>query len=249
MIRTRQQVFVSVLPAGSPSPLLTDNRHDFVAANAYNPADPPPDEEAGSQHRVVTGSRIRRTGSRPPESGRRGDLAADTRFRQRDDREHSQRIAAACRWREFTDQCECGAMAAAPVCCPRTFARWGPPARWCWSTAGARLGEPGRHRRPRLSARHARGRVEVMTGGASAVYGSDAIAGAVNSFSERTSTASRHRTFGQTGESDGETNKVDVVAGTISPMAAATCSPTAPTPSATRSVYVRRSRIFIGIDE
>ena len=58
-------------------------------------------------------------------------------------------------------------------------------------------------------------RVEVITGGASAVYGSDAIAGAVNfilrddvegfEFSSQ---------YGQTGENDGETQNYDIVFGT-----------------------------------
>lgn len=58
-------------------------------------------------------------------------------------------------------------------------------------------------------------RVEVMTGGASAVYGSDAIAGAVNFILRRNINGIEASYFrGQTGESDGETNKLDVAMGT-----------------------------------
>jgi outer membrane receptor protein involved in Fe transport len=58
-------------------------------------------------------------------------------------------------------------------------------------------------------------RVEVMTGGASAVYGSDAIAGAVNFVLRKNVDGIEAAYFrGQTGESDGETNKLDVAMGT-----------------------------------
>jgi len=57
-------------------------------------------------------------------------------------------------------------------------------------------------------------RVEVMTGGASAVYGSDAIAGAVNFILRKDINGIEASYFrGQTGESDGETNKLDVAMG------------------------------------
>ena len=57
-------------------------------------------------------------------------------------------------------------------------------------------------------------RVEVMTGGASAVYGSDAIAGAVNFILRNDIDGIEASYFrGQTGESDGETNKFDVAMG------------------------------------
>jgi iron complex outermembrane receptor protein len=58
-------------------------------------------------------------------------------------------------------------------------------------------------------------RVEVVTGGASAVYGSDAIAGAVNFILRKDVNGIEAAYFrGQTAESDGETNKLDVVMGT-----------------------------------
>ena len=57
-------------------------------------------------------------------------------------------------------------------------------------------------------------RIEVMTGGASAVYGSDAIAGAVNFILRKDLEGIEASYFrGQTGESDGETNKLDVAFG------------------------------------
>lgn len=57
--------------------------------------------------------------------------------------------------------------------------------------------------------------VEVMTGGASAVYGSDAVAGAVN-FILRKDLNGIEASYlrGQTSESDGRTDKVDVAMGT-----------------------------------
>jgi len=58
-------------------------------------------------------------------------------------------------------------------------------------------------------------RVEVMTGGASAVYGSDAIAGAVNFILRKDiNGVEASYLYGQTSESDGETNKVDLAMGT-----------------------------------
>jgi iron complex outermembrane receptor protein len=58
-------------------------------------------------------------------------------------------------------------------------------------------------------------RVEVVTGGASAVYGSDAIAGAVNFILRKNINGIEASYFrGQTSESDGETNKLDVAMGT-----------------------------------
>jgi outer membrane receptor protein involved in Fe transport len=58
-------------------------------------------------------------------------------------------------------------------------------------------------------------RVEVMTGGASAVYGSDAIAGAVNFILKKDIQGiEASYMYGQTGESDGETHKVDLAMGT-----------------------------------
>lgn len=57
-------------------------------------------------------------------------------------------------------------------------------------------------------------RVEVTTGGASAVYGSDAIAGAVNFIMRKNVDGLElHYDYGQTFESDGETHKVDVLFG------------------------------------
>src|SRR6185295_3382798 len=57
-------------------------------------------------------------------------------------------------------------------------------------------------------------RVEVVTGGASAVYGSDAIAGAVNFILRKNINGIEASYFrGQTAESDGETNKLDVAMG------------------------------------
>ncbi|MDH4047954.1 MAG: TonB-dependent receptor [Gammaproteobacteria bacterium] len=57
-------------------------------------------------------------------------------------------------------------------------------------------------------------RVEIITGGASAVYGSDAIAGAVNFILRDDFEGAEVRyQYGQTGESDGENNKVDILLG------------------------------------
>jgi len=57
-------------------------------------------------------------------------------------------------------------------------------------------------------------RVEVTTGGASAVYGSDAIAGAVNFIMRKNVDGLElHYDYGQTFEQDGETHKVDVLFG------------------------------------
>lgn len=60
-------------------------------------------------------------------------------------------------------------------------------------------------------------RVEVVTGGASAVYGSDAIAGAVNFVlrDDFEGVELRYQT-GQTQENDGETDKLDLVFGAVS---------------------------------
>lgn len=57
-------------------------------------------------------------------------------------------------------------------------------------------------------------RVEIMTGGASAVYGSDAIAGAVNFILRDDFEGAEIRyQYGQTAESDGENNKIDLLLG------------------------------------
>lgn len=58
-------------------------------------------------------------------------------------------------------------------------------------------------------------RVEIITGGASAVYGSDAIAGAVNFILRDDFEGAEIRyQYGQTGESDGENHKIDLLIGT-----------------------------------
>ncbi|MDH4108283.1 MAG: TonB-dependent receptor [Gammaproteobacteria bacterium] len=58
-------------------------------------------------------------------------------------------------------------------------------------------------------------RVEIITGGASAVYGSDAIAGAVNFILRDDFEGAEIRyQYNQTGESDGETHSVDLLLGT-----------------------------------
>lgn len=58
-------------------------------------------------------------------------------------------------------------------------------------------------------------RIEVTTGGASAVYGSDAIAGAVNFILRENFEGMELRyNYGQTTKSDGETNKLDLIFGT-----------------------------------
>ncbi|HEY6640939.1 TonB-dependent receptor domain-containing protein [Povalibacter sp.] len=58
-------------------------------------------------------------------------------------------------------------------------------------------------------------RVEVTTGGASAVYGSDAIAGAVNFIMRKDIDGLEVKyDYGQTFESDGETQKLDILFGT-----------------------------------
>jgi outer membrane receptor protein involved in Fe transport len=57
-------------------------------------------------------------------------------------------------------------------------------------------------------------RVEIITGGASAVYGSDAIAGAVNFILRDDFEGAEVRyQYGQTSESDGENNKIDLLLG------------------------------------
>jgi iron complex outermembrane receptor protein len=56
--------------------------------------------------------------------------------------------------------------------------------------------------------------VEVMTGGGAAVYGSDAVAGAVNFILKKNVNGiDASYFFGKTSESDGETNKIDLVMG------------------------------------
>ena len=58
-------------------------------------------------------------------------------------------------------------------------------------------------------------RIEVITGGASAVYGSDAIAGAVNFILRDDFEGVELRyNFGQSAESDARTNKIDLIFGT-----------------------------------
>ena len=58
-------------------------------------------------------------------------------------------------------------------------------------------------------------RIEVLTGGASAVYGSDAVAGAVNFIlKDDFEGVQFDYSYGQTGESDGETHKIDFIIGT-----------------------------------
>lgn len=58
-------------------------------------------------------------------------------------------------------------------------------------------------------------RVEIITGGASAVYGSDAIAGAVNFILRDDFEGAELRyQYGQTSESDGENHKIDLLLGT-----------------------------------
>jgi len=61
-------------------------------------------------------------------------------------------------------------------------------------------------------------RVEVITGGASAIYGSDAIAGAVNfTLKRRFEGLQAQYTFGQTDRGDGQSHKVDVMMGVNAP--------------------------------
>ncbi len=61
-------------------------------------------------------------------------------------------------------------------------------------------------------------RVEVITGGASAIYGSDAIAGAVNfTLKRRFEGVQANYTFGQTDRGDGQSHKVDVMMGVNAP--------------------------------
>ena len=69
---------------------------------------------------------------------------------------------------------------------PPTCAAWGPSGPWCWWTAAASASAtptPATRTRRRTSTRSRprwSSRVEVLTGGASATYGSDAVAGVVN---------------------------------------------------------------------
>ena len=57
-------------------------------------------------------------------------------------------------------------------------------------------------------------RVEIITGGASAVYGSDAIAGAVNFIMrDDFEGAEFSAQYGETSESDGQNRKLDVLLG------------------------------------
>ena len=61
-------------------------------------------------------------------------------------------------------------------------------------------------------------RVEVITGGASAIYGSDAVAGAVNfTLKRRFEGVQAQYTFGQTDRGDGQSHKVDVMMGVNAP--------------------------------
>ncbi len=61
-------------------------------------------------------------------------------------------------------------------------------------------------------------KVEVITGGASAIYGSDAIAGAVNfTLRRRFEGVQAQYTFGQTDRGDGQSHKVDVMMGVNAP--------------------------------
>jgi iron complex outermembrane receptor protein len=61
-------------------------------------------------------------------------------------------------------------------------------------------------------------RVEVITGGASAIYGSDAIAGAVNfTLKRRFEGVQANYTFGQTDRGDGQSHKIDVMMGVNAP--------------------------------
>lgn len=58
-------------------------------------------------------------------------------------------------------------------------------------------------------------RVEVITGGASAVYGSDAIAGAINfTLNNHFEGAELNVSYGETAEGDGQTTKIDLTLGT-----------------------------------
>ena len=61
-------------------------------------------------------------------------------------------------------------------------------------------------------------KVEVITGGASAIYGSDAIAGAVNfTLKRRFEGVQAQYTFGQTDRGDGTSHKIDVMMGVNAP--------------------------------
>ena len=61
-------------------------------------------------------------------------------------------------------------------------------------------------------------RVEIVTGGASAVYGSDAIAGAVNFIlKDDFEGAQFHYQYGSTDRSDGQSNKIDMLLGANAP--------------------------------
>ena len=82
--------------------------------------------------------------------------------------------------------------------------------------------------------------VEIVTGGASAVYGSDAIAGVVN-------LRLRHKfdgvefggRWGQTGHGDGDESDLSLMAGTNSPTAADRCSATSVAAIVPRSISLR----------
>lgn len=82
-------------------------------------------------------------------------------------------------------------------------------------------------------------RVEIITGGASAVYGSDAIAGAVNFILRDDFEGAEVRyQYGETGEGDGQNNKVDLLLGVNSPDNAGNVS--------LHASFTRRDPVFMG---
>jgi len=82
-------------------------------------------------------------------------------------------------------------------------------------------------------------RVEIMTGGASAVYGSDAIAGAVNFILRDDFEGAQARyQYGQTGESDGENAKIDVLFGVNTDDGRGNAT--------LHGSYIRRDPVFMG---
>ena len=82
-------------------------------------------------------------------------------------------------------------------------------------------------------------RAEIITGGASAVYGSDAIAGAVNFLLiDDFEGAEVRYQYGQTAESDGENNKIDILLGVNAPDGRGNVT--------LNASYTKRDPVFMG---
>ena len=82
-------------------------------------------------------------------------------------------------------------------------------------------------------------RVEIITGGASAVYGSDAISGAVNFILKDDFEGAEARyQYGETGEGDGQTHKLDFLLGVNAPDGRGNI--------VAHAAYTKRDPVFMG---